>query len=215
MNVGLRYEYTSATTESHDRQSNFDFATGQIQVANQNGNSRSLINVQENNVAPRLGFAWTPGGTGTWVVRGGWGMFYNNQEPRTAFQLGFNPPFFFSVSRFSDFGVTPAAIVDEGFPSVNPDDAEFPLLITVDENFQSPYYEQWNLAVQHSLPWDMAVEVALRRNARAAPAGPPRSQPAARPGPGTSRSGVPIRSTATSPRSRTRAAPHTTASSSS
>ena len=101
-----------------------------------------------------------PGGTGTWVVRGGWGMFYNNQEPRTAFQLGFNPPFFFSVSRFSDFGVTPAAIVDQGFPSVNPDDAEFPLLITVDENFKSPYYEQWNLAVQHSLPWDMAVEVA-------------------------------------------------------
>jgi len=159
VNVGLRYEYTSATKESLDRQSNFNFATGQIEVANQDGNSRGLINVQENNVAPRLGFAWTPGGTGTWVVRGGWGMFYNNQEPRTAFQLGFNPPFFFSVSRFSDFGVTPAAIVDQGFPSVNPDDAEFPMLITVDENFKSPYYEQWNLAVQHSLPWDMAVEV--------------------------------------------------------
>ncbi len=160
VNVGLRYEYTTATKEALDRQSNFDFATGQIEVANQNGNSRGLINVQENNVAPRLGFAWTPGGTGTWVVRGGWGMFYNNQEPRTAFQLGFNPPFFFSISRFSDFGVTPAAIVDEGFPSVNPDDAEFPLLITVDEDFKSPYYEQWNLAVQHTLPCDMAIEVA-------------------------------------------------------
>ena len=160
VNVGLRYEYTSGTTESQDRQSNFDFATGQILVANQDGNSRSLINVQENNVAPRLGFAWTPGGTGQWVVRGGWGMFYNNQEPRTAFQLGFNPPFFFSVSRFSDFGVTPAAIVDEGFPSVNPDDAEFPMLITVDQDFKTPYYEQWNLAIQHYLFCDMAVEVA-------------------------------------------------------
>ncbi len=160
VNVGLRYEYTSATKESQDRQSNFDFATGQIEVANQNGNSRGLINVQENNVAPRIGFAWTPGGTGTWVVRGGWGMFYNNQEPRTAFQLGFNPPFFFSISRFSDFGVTPAALVSQGFPSVNPADAEFPLLITVDQNFKSPYYEQWNLAVQHTLPCDMAIEVA-------------------------------------------------------
>ena len=119
LNVGLRYEYTSGTTESLNRQSNFNFATGQILVADQDGNSRSLINVQENNVAPRIGFAWTPGGTGTWVVRGGWGMYYNNEEPRTAFQLGFNPPFFFSVSRFSDFGVTPAAIVDDGFPSVN------------------------------------------------------------------------------------------------
>jgi len=159
VNVGLRYEYTTATKEALDRQSNFNFATGQIDVANQDGNSRGLINVKENNFAPRLGFAWTPGTDGKWVVRGGWGMFYNNQEPRTAFQLGFNPPFFFSISRFSDFGVTPAAIVDEGFPSVDPADAEFPLLITVDQNFQSPYYEQWNLAVQRSLPWDMAVEV--------------------------------------------------------
>ena len=160
LNVGLRYEYTSGTTESLNRQSNFNFATGQIEVADQDGNSRRLINVQENNVAPRIGFAWTPGGTGAWVVRGGWGMFYNNEEPRTAFQLGFNPPFFFSVSRFSDFGVTPAAIVDEGFPSVDPDDAEFPLLITVNEDFKTPYYEQWNLAVQHYLFCDMAVEVA-------------------------------------------------------
>ena len=160
LNIGLRYEYTGATTESQNRQSNFNFATGQIEVANQDGNSRGLINVQKDNFAPRLGFAWTPGGTGTWVVRGGWGMFYNNQEPRTAFQLGFNPPFFFSVSRFSDFGVTPAAIVSQGFPSVNPADAEFPLLNTVDQNFKSPYYEQWNFAVQHSFVCDMAIEVA-------------------------------------------------------
>ncbi len=33
LNVGLRYEYTTGTTESQDRQSNFDFATGQILVA--------------------------------------------------------------------------------------------------------------------------------------------------------------------------------------
>ena len=160
VNLGLRYEYTAPTTEAFNRQSNFDFATGQILVADQNGNSRGLVNVQENNFAPRFGFAWTPGESNCWVIRGGYGIYYNNQEPRTAFQLGFNPPFFFSVSRFSDYGVTPAAIVDDGFPSVNPDDAEFPGLITVDQNFKSPYYEQWNIAVQRVLPWNMAVEVA-------------------------------------------------------
>ena len=160
LNVGLRWEYTSATREAQNRQSNFDYATGQILVAGQNGNSPGLINVDENDFAPRFGFAWTPGGSNTWVVRGGWGMFYNNEEPRTAFQLGFNPPFFYSVSRFSDFGITPAAVVDQGFPSVSPADAEFPGLITVDQSFKSPYYEQWNLAVQRSLGWDTSVEVA-------------------------------------------------------
>ena len=160
VNLGLRWEYTSATQEALNRQSNFDYATGQILVAGQDGNSRGLINVDENNFAPRFGFAWTPDSSNTWVVRGGWGMFYNNEEPRTAFQLGFNPPFFFSVSRFSDFGVTPAAVVDDGFPSVSPADAEFPILISVDQSFHSPYYEQWNLAVQKTFPYEMSVEVA-------------------------------------------------------
>ena len=164
VNVGIRYEYTGGTIETRNQQSNFDFATGQILVAGQNGNSRSLINVDENNFAPRLGFAWRPFGSQDWVVRGGWGRFYDNQEPRTAFQLGFNPPFFFSVSRFSDFGVTPAAQVSQGFPSVNPADAQFPILITVDQRFRTPYYDQWNIAVQRSLPWDASIELAYVGN---------------------------------------------------
>ncbi|MEP6995832.1 MAG: TonB-dependent receptor, partial [Acidobacteriota bacterium] len=159
VNAGLRYEYTEPTVETRDRQSNLDFATGQLRVAGENGNSRGLIDVDRNDLAPRLGFAWRPGGSEDWVVRGGVGRFYNHEEPRTAFQLGFNPPFFFSVSRFSDFGVTPAAHVDEGFPPVSPEDAEFPILITVDRRFRSPYYDQWNLSVQRSLPWDASIEV--------------------------------------------------------
>jgi hypothetical protein len=159
VNIGLRYEYTSPTIEINDQQSNLDFATGDLRVAGQNGNSRGLIDVDKNNISPRLGFAWRPGGSENWVVRGGYGRFYNNQEPRTAFQLGFNPPFFFSVTRFSDFGVTPAGIVDQGFPPVSPEDAEFPILVTVDERFRSPYYDQWNVAIQRSLPWQSAIEI--------------------------------------------------------
>jgi outer membrane receptor protein involved in Fe transport len=36
-----------------------------------------------NNVAPRVGFAWTPGGSNRWAVRGGYGMFYD--RPSAAF----------------------------------------------------------------------------------------------------------------------------------
>ncbi len=54
VNLGLRWEYTSATREAQNRQSNFDYATGQILVAGVDGNSPGLINVDENNFAPRL-----------------------------------------------------------------------------------------------------------------------------------------------------------------
>jgi hypothetical protein len=160
LNLGLRWDYTGPTVEADDRQSNFDFATGQIVVANQNGNSRGLIEVDKLNFAPRLGFAWTPAKDGKTVVRGGYGIFYAPQEVRTGWQLGFNVPFFYSISQSSEFGVTPAAIVDEGFPALSPEDAAFPLVVSVDRRFHSPYYQQWSIGVQRELPWNAMIEVA-------------------------------------------------------
>ena len=109
LNLGLRWDYTGPTVEADDRQSNFDYATGQVLVANQDGNSRGLIDVDKFDFAPRLGFAWSPFNDGKTAFRGGYGIFYGAQEVRTGFQLGYSMPFFFALSKSSEFGVTPAA----------------------------------------------------------------------------------------------------------
>jgi len=160
LNLGLRYDYTGPTVEEDNRQSNFDYATGQILVANQNGNSRGLVNVDKLNFAPRIGFAWTPSKDGKSALRGGYGIFYGAQEVRTGFQLAFNLPFYYSVSESSNYGVTPAAIVDQGFPALSPSEAAFPGVVSADQRFHTPYYQQWNLSYQHQLPWNSMVEVA-------------------------------------------------------
>jgi Carboxypeptidase regulatory-like domain/TonB-dependent Receptor Plug Domain len=160
LNLGLRWDYTGPTVEADDRQSNFDYATGQVLVANQNGNSRGLIDVDKYDFAPRVGFAWTPSRNGKTALRGGYGIFYAPQEVRTGFQLGYSVPFFFALSQSSDFGVTPAAFVDEGFPSLDPAAAAFPSVLSADRRFRSPYYQQWNLGVQRDLGWNTLIEVA-------------------------------------------------------
>jgi hypothetical protein len=159
LNLGLRYDYTGATIEANDRQSNFDFATGQLRSANQGGSSRGLVQVDKLNLAPRVGFALALTRDGKTALRGGYGIFYNSQEPRTSYQLGFNPPFYLWVSRYSDFGVTPAGLVDDGFPSIKPEDAQYPGLVTLDERVHTPYYQQWNINFERQLPFEAMIEV--------------------------------------------------------
>jgi hypothetical protein len=160
LNLGLRYDYTGPTVSADDRQSNFDYTTGQILVANQNGNSRGLIDVDKFDFAPRVGFAWSPRGDNKTAIRAGYGIFYSPQEIRTAFQLAYNLPFFYGISQTSNYGVTPALLLDEGFPPLDPAAAAFPQVTSVDRRFHSPYYQQWNVGVQHEFPGGILMEVA-------------------------------------------------------
>jgi len=161
LNLGLRYDYFSPIKEASNHQSNFDYATGQLLVAGQNGNSDALVTADKANFSPRIGFAWTPGDSGDTVIRGAYGMFYSGQEIRTAapLQLAYNLPFFYQPSFISD-GVTPVITVSQGFPTLNPSQAINPGVTSVDQHLHTPYYQSWNLAVQRSLPASITAEIA-------------------------------------------------------
>ncbi len=161
LNLGLRYDYFGPTVESHDRQSSFDYSTGQLIVANRNGASRGLIDVDKTNFAPRLGFALSPFKDRKTSIRGAYGIFYSGQEIRTGdpLQLAYNIPFFFEPS-FISAGITPVLTVAGGFPPLNVNQARLPGVTSVDRRFHSPYYQHWNLSVQHAFPGSVLMELA-------------------------------------------------------
>ncbi len=93
LNLGIRYDLYTHPYEQNDRQSNFDIATGQLLVAGKNGNSRSLIDTNFNNFAPRIGFAYNVGGAGKTTLRGGYGIYYFLDRGGVGNQLSNNPDF--------------------------------------------------------------------------------------------------------------------------
>jgi hypothetical protein len=96
------------------------------------------------------------------VIRAAYGIFYSGQEVRTGdpLQLQYNLPFYYQPTFVGD-GVTAARTLAQGFPPLNASQAINPGATSVDTPTEdTPYYQQWNLAVQRALPGKMSLEVA-------------------------------------------------------
>jgi hypothetical protein len=87
LNYGLRYEYTGPSFEKYDRMvsldANSDFSELAQVFPNEQGSvsgrrfSRSIVNADRNNFAPRIGIAWKPKAGSPFVFRAGYGISYN------------------------------------------------------------------------------------------------------------------------------------------
>jgi hypothetical protein len=93
LNLGLRWDILTWPVEKFNHQANFNINTGQIELAGQDGNSRSFIPVDYHNFAPRIGFAYDLTGDGTTKISGGYGIFYFVDRGGISNQLAQNPPF--------------------------------------------------------------------------------------------------------------------------
>jgi hypothetical protein len=109
LNLGVRYEFFGWPEELNGRIGNVDFdaltntenpvnafivpknvkdtgfaaVDAAIAASERAGNNHTLKGQDWNNVAPRVGFAWKPGDSEKWAVRGGYGIFFD--RPSAAF----------------------------------------------------------------------------------------------------------------------------------
>ncbi len=144
-----------------------------LNYTNKYGSGLGII--QKLNFAPRLGFAYSL--TPKWVVRGGYGIFYGAFENRGGYpSLGYNYPFQYEI------GLTDSS--NGGIPTVSPVTYPNGSTGTLEEgmsgapltpstisasgltlrggqlNYQTPYTEGYNAAVQYELTRNDSLEAA-------------------------------------------------------
>ncbi len=147
LNLGLRYEFNTPPTDPTNRMAAYDFATGQVEQVGTHGLSRSGIQPDYKDFAPRVGFAWSP--TPHTVIRGGYGIYYDAGMVVVNSALYFNPPYF-NIRVFfpSQSGLLTLA---NPFP-LNQSFVPPPSLSTLSPNLTTANIQAWNYTVERELP---------------------------------------------------------------
>ena len=189
LSLGLRFDYQSGLSESHNRFSTFDPTApnpaaggipGAIVFASP---SRRAFEDPGWNTGPRFGFAYQI--VPNTVIRGGYGMYYSGVAasqwmgyPVTGFTTnptaanvtgGVYPAFYWDSSCTTSgpgnvpCGFPSSAIV---FPPIKtPDFANGTSPITVNKNAATlPRYQNWSVSIQHQFGANMALDVAYVGN---------------------------------------------------
>lgn len=155
INAGLRYQYDTPPTEAHDRITNFNFETGELDPE-----GSRLLSSPKTNFGPRFGLAYAPFASKKMVIRAGYGIYHVSINPAMA---QFNPANLQRVSqqRLVLFFQTPLT----AFPTT--DIQSFPnsaSLWSLQKNWQTAYTQHWNLNVQQELSPSTVLQVAYVGN---------------------------------------------------
>ena len=157
LNFGIRWDYATPVTELYNRLVNLQLSPGitsltAVLASNSGSLPTSLIQPDRNNFSPRIGFAWRPLNKGTFVVRGGYGVYYNTSVYNIiAGNMAQQPPYAQALSvtnsTLNPFTLTNGFLLS---PSTTASST-----YAVDPNYRIGYAQTWTLSVQHDLPLGM------------------------------------------------------------
>jgi hypothetical protein len=175
VNLGMRYENIFPWYDKFNRASNFNPATGVVELAGSPTPQREYLRVEtldptvaaasaqlkfvdlgtkyfynkdNNNFMPRLGFAWDARGTGKLLVRGGTGIFFTTLQ--TTSSNGNNFPFRLSQT-FTNLPLSNGVLPPNAFTLTAPFAGTASATITLtarNHNFPVGYVQKYSMGVQ-------------------------------------------------------------------
>ena len=150
---GLRYEFTVPTVDAQDRMSNFNLKTGLVELAGQNGVSRSTYPADKKEFAPRLGISWDPTGSGKTAIRGGYGIFYELPLINQFLSLRVNVPFYTTQSVLGN-GTT--INLNNVFTSSG---AVIPAVTGFSKDYKAGIVQEYSVGIQRELMPNLVLDM--------------------------------------------------------
>lgn len=176
LNLGLRYDLPTIFENTQGNMANWYPDTNQLVILKGEGDTSlfpgipfvqgskvglgpgNYIGADHTQVAPRFGFAYRPLKTSKFVVRGGYGLYYN-QMPWAfgSYELAVNAPFTGTQTFEPLAGSTPSLTFANAFP-VN--QGGIPSGISASaypKHYKYPMSGEWNLTLESQVSSEMAV----------------------------------------------------------
>jgi hypothetical protein len=171
LNYGIRWEYNTPAVDIEGLWRSLSFTqltNGLPTVVPDIGTEFEFYEAQKTLFMPRLGLAYRP--TDNWVVRAGFGIYYNVHQLNNYTILNLNPPksgtsnFNNSATggRITNAPNQPILTYAAPFGTVNPTSSTGINALSPDNN--QPYTTQWSLDVQRRLPFDVVLSVGYVGN---------------------------------------------------
>jgi hypothetical protein len=163
LNYGIRYELEIPPYEVNNRWVNLDLNTGLAVLPNDPGQNRYLRHIDKNNLAPRLGIAYTI--TPKTVLRSGFGTSYV-EGYNAGNQMFKNLPFFSSQIYSYDAAGAPGLLLSQGIPiPVAPPLTDRAALASTnmqvyDFDTKMEKMVQWSFGVQRQISQELSMEVS-------------------------------------------------------
>ncbi len=176
LNVGLRYELTTARATNNGQDVNFDLVTGTPRVGFGYNTYKGIDNFQ-----PRLGLAWQPHWNSIWgrntVIRAAYGIS-SFMEANGVNNLPYQNPPFIEAHEVNFFGqALPNSTLSQGFSgfpasactvatlqSLSPACIQGATLHLTNPNLQPAVDQQWNLTIQRQMGKNTSISVAYVGN---------------------------------------------------
>ncbi len=166
INFGVRYELTTPPVELYNRVTDLvlnpditavaSVVPGEVNPFTGQTMPRGLIKTNPDNWGPRLGIAWRPPSKLPFVLRAGYGIFYNESVyNQLAASMAIQPPF--AKAQILQTSAANVLTLQNSFQS--PSAGQITNTVAVDPNYRVGYAQLWNLSLESQVTPNLMVEL--------------------------------------------------------